>query len=381
MQFLNLDVVHVIARDTPQARLETLAALRARSDLVAAQRLVWFGRGGPTAAGLTPDARIAAPLGVGWLARSPAAVVRAERATILHLWSADALAWCASHMPAMRRWTTELHPAAIRVLADFDVSFDRRRLAQALDTALEIHFVTPTLIARRNLIAAGVPPQRCALVRDAVDFSALSAADRRRTRARLGLAEDEIAAVALAPLTRAGGAFYGAWGAMLAHKIQPQLRFVLCGGGHEARRTEELVRAARHADMAIFLRGGFTTPELAAAADVVLFTPVEDVPLQSLAWAMAAGKPIVAAANPATTELLVHGRNAWLAKPGDPKDICRRILGAIERPNESRTHAQNAGWQAFGLFSRQRQAQQFRRVYSNLLNGEEVGQGLMDPAA
>lgn len=380
MQALDLDVVHVVARDTPQTRLETLAALRARGDLLGRQRLVWFGAGGPSTWGLRPDARIAAPLGAGWLARSPAAVMRAGGTTVLHLWSADALAWCASHLPAMRRWQPDGDRAAFRVLADADVSIDRRRLTQALSAGAEIAFVAPTLVARQRLIAAGVQPDRCALIRDAVDFADLGAADRRCIRARLGLADGEMAAVVLAPLARAGGALYAAWAAMLVHKIHSHVRIVLCGDGREFDRTLELVRAARHMDMAVFLRGGYAPPELAAAADLALFTPLEDVPIQALAWAMASGRTIVATAIPATTELLVHGRNAWLAKPGDPRDICRRMLGAIERPDESRVQAQHARWQAFGLFSRQRQVEQFHRVYSNLFSGVEVGQDLADPA-
>ena len=106
--------------------------------------------------------------------------------------------------------------------------------------------------------------------------------------------------------------------------------------------------------------------ELVAAADLAVYLPISDAPVTGPAWAMMAGRPIVASAVPPVTELLEDGRSAWLCRPRDPHDAVRGMLNALEQPQVSARLAQAAGEKAAALFSPQRVLEQYGQAYAAL---------------
>lgn len=380
---IDAEILHIVARDTPSERLETLLALRARRDLARRQRVVQFGSAPQLAPKLRDMQRLLTPVGFGWLAgRSLGRLLPRDGRAILHVWSGRALGWCLAQLQAALRTDRNPVAPAPTVVVDAEVTLDLRRLSAALTcaSAVPVHAICPTLVARQRAIAAGVAPQRLTVIRDSVEFAALRPEQRRRIRSELALGEGESAVLMLAPLRRGTGGLYGVWATLLLHQLRPTVRLVVPGGGREVQRLAYLVRTARHGHMARYPGTRWSLCELLIATDLAVYVPAGQAPVSTLAWAMAAARPIVASAVPATTELLVHGQNAWLARPNDPRDICRRLLEALESPEQSWRQAEQARTQAFGLFSRQRMLEQYRTAYANALAGRPLDTDIVDPA-
>ena len=182
------------------------------------------------------------------------------------------------------------------------------------------------------------------------------------------------------PVRRETGSLVAAWGAMLLEHARAGVRLIVPDAGRETARVVRLVESCGQGETLRAAGGRFTLPELLAAADLVAYLPTGDAPLSGVAWAMAAGRPIVAADVPVIRELLTHGRTAWLCRPGDPKEACRQMLSALERREQSSRQVEAAQAQANAAFGRRRLVEQYRRVYENLLADRLVGSGLDDVA-
>ena len=377
------NVLHVIGSDTPSARLEVLKVLRAQPGL-GRQRVVQLGGGSVECTGLGAVERVPAPLGVGWLARrSLQDAVSPAGLTVVHIWSAKALEWV---MPAAKR-DQRLEPTErapdYRLLMDVEFPVDFDRLASAFSwlwSEGRMGFVAPTVAVRKNLASVGVSPDDCVLIRDSVDFAAINAVSRSDVRSHLGLSAEDTAVLVLPPVLRETGASVAAWAALLLVQVRPNVRLVVPGVGREVDRVVRLIESCRHEWMLRTAGRSLASGELVAAADLVVYLPPGDAPASGLSWALAAGTPIVAAAVPATTELLTHGHNAWLCRADDPKAAARRMLQALEDRQQSENQGRLARSEVFGLFSRRRMIEQYRRTYETLLADRRVAGGVAESA-
>jgi len=302
---------------------------------------------------------------------------------VLHVWSPTALAWCIPLATAAeRRGGGDEPQRRCYLLAEIDGAggaepFARRYRSRPAESRLA--FVCPTAIVRRRLLENGVAADDCAVIREFVDFAAINEARSKNVRAQLGLDASDTVVAALPPVVSGSGSFNVAWATLLLSKMHPAVRLVVPGVGPEADRVQRLVDSIRHREVARFVPR-LSLPALLAAADLTVYLPEGDTPVTGLIWAMAAARPIVATAVPAVAELLAHGHNAWLCKPNSPKDAARRMLQALERPEESRQQAELARSQVFQVFGRQRMIEQYDQAYANLATGRDVGAGICDSA-
>lgn len=291
---------------------------------------------------------------------------------VLHVWSPQALAWAA---PAAR-------PSAPMLIdSDVDDRLDRAvRWRQAMPAGVAVGFRVPSAAAQAALFVRGISPEHVALIRGFVDYAAINEARRGDARRRLGLDAEATVLLLLPPISPAAGSFTALWAALLLEKIRREVRVLIPRGGSESRRLTALAEATRHQQVLSLVEPGEGLPLLLAASNVALLTPPGDAPTWALPWAMAGGVRVVATAVPAVTEMLAHGHNAWLCRPASPKDTCRRILHALERPEESRRLCEAARSGAFRVFSRQRMVEQYEQAYANLLAGRGAGAGVRDAA-
>jgi glycosyltransferase involved in cell wall biosynthesis len=375
------NVLHVVAGDTSPARLERLRVLYARPEL-ARQRVVQLGSGTIDCAGLGKVEHLSAPFGVGRLAtdRLRTMVPAAER-TILHIWSAKALSWVMPTAGIGKRYGAAAGRIRDHLLMDVEVPFDFRRLARAISRLRSDAgpaFVCTTHTRRRRLVAAGVPADNCVVIRDSVELTPIDAARRSDVRARLDVSPEHTTVLVLPPVLRETGAFVAAWATMLLAQVRPSVRLVVPEAGPEVDRVARLVESCRHQWMLRLTGGHYGPDELVAAADFAVYLPAGDAALSGVVWAMAAGRPIVASAVPATTELLTDGQNAWLCRPESPKDAARRLLQALESQDQSQRQAELGRSQVFQICDRRRMIEQYRRAYQNLLADRCIAHGIED---
>jgi glycosyltransferase involved in cell wall biosynthesis len=302
---------------------------------------------------------------------------------VLHVWSPTALAWC---MPLAatggRRGDAEQPQHRCSLLVEMDGASDAEPFARryrSRPAESRLAFVCPTAIVRRRLLENGVAADDCTVIREFVDFAAINEARNQDIRAELGLDASDTVVAALPPVTGGSGTFTVAWATLLLSKMHPGVRLLVPGVGPEADRVQRLVDSVRYRHVARFVPR-LSLPALLAATDLTAYLPDGDAPVTGLVWAMAAARPIVATAVPAVAELLAHGQNAWLCLPNSPKDAARRMLQALDQPEQSRRQAELARSQVFQVFGRQRMIEQYAQAYANLAAGRDVGAGIRDSA-
>jgi glycosyltransferase involved in cell wall biosynthesis len=123
-----------------------------------------------------------------------------------------------------------------------------------------------------------------------------------------------------------------------------------------------------------------TWAELVTCADVFVLPALSDVSTGPMAVAMAAGLPVVASAVRSVAELIAHGKNGLLCKPGDAKALAGRILTAIEDAELVRKLTDVARAQVFETCSLRGYVDNYGRLYQNVLTGRAPGEDICDTA-
>jgi glycosyltransferase involved in cell wall biosynthesis len=378
-------IVHLLAPDTPGGRLDVLDTLL-RQSAAAATQLV-FGLGGTPAefhtclaTGTVPVAarrelqRVRAILPHDWFearalrrALHQRRLLAGDRPVILHAWSAAAANWCRA-LPAGDR----------PLLIDVELGDNLRRIRSWSDAPC-VGFACPSATAQRRLLAIEIASPRIVLARPAVDFTAFDHSNRGDIRRRLALDEQATMVLALPPVARRAGTFAVAWGTLLFSKTRPDIRLVIPAGGREQQRVHRLVEACRHEHIVRFAPPEMTLADLLAAADLAAYLPPGDSTAASLAWAMAAGRPIVSTRVPAVEELLSDGETARLCQPNDPADTARAMCAVLSDPAATRRAAQRARERAQDLFAESRMIAAYGRAYANLVARRPAGATAADP--
>jgi len=365
----DITVIHVVADDLSDARADALLALRASPQVAARQEVVHVGRGASRPLEAVRPVRVHAPLGLGRLRRC--ALVR----TLARLGLSgvrDPIVWHA-WSPSAARWCLPMTESGHRLLVEAD-THPPQHCRRSVDLPATVAYACPSAAVQAQLRACGVPAERCALIRPFVDADAIRRDRRPLVRSQLGLADEHVAALVVPPITRAAGSFIVAWATLLVKHVCPRVRLIVPANGRQRDRIRRFVQACRHEHGARFVGADLPLRDLLVAADLALFLPPDDAATDGLAWAMAAGCPLVAANVPAVTELLTHARTAWLCRPGDVQDAAHWTLRAVEHPEQSRRQAEQARTEALALFSRSRMIAEYRRTYADLLAGRPVAQ-------
>ena len=99
-------------------------------------------------------------------------------------------------------------------------------------------------------------------------------------------------------------------------------------------------------------------PTWMKAMNVILHTSTEPEPFgRVIVEGMAAGRPVIAAAAGGVTEIVRHGRNGWLVKPGDAAALAEAIVALRADPALAQRLAQQALTDAQAEFSVERYLQ------------------------
>jgi glycosyltransferase involved in cell wall biosynthesis len=123
---------------------------------------------------------------------------------------------------------------------------------------------------------------------------------------------------------------------------------------------------------------GFHFEDLVAVADAMLVPSSGEVPTTAIAWAMAAGVPVLATAVYATAEMMADKHNGLLVKPGHPKRAALRLVARLDDREQLDVIKETARGQAFQIFGLTRYVDQHVRLYENILNSHSPAEGIVD---
>lgn len=297
-------------------------------------------------------------------------VFRRNRSECVHAW--DALA-------AMTARAATSMPLAISI--DHPADADRLgKWCRSLETTRGIAFACPAEIIRRRLIEHGVPVDLTVVIRPAVDFGRINAADAQAVRASLGIEDRGPIIVTDGPPDPDDGQFEVIWAVALLQQIWPNITVFMPGKNRETERLQRFVESFRLPQILCCTEDRFAMWNLLRGADACVIGGRRDHPVTTITWAMAAGVPIVAPAIHAVAELLADNQTGLLCKFGEPRLIARRLMNLLDDLPAGRRLAETARGQAFEVFSKRRFVDQTRRLYDNLLAGRSPADGIHDAA-
>ena len=103
----------------------------------------------------------------------------------------------------------------------------------------------------------------------------------------------------------------------------------------------------------------------------------QDVSTGWLAWAMAAGVPIIGSPVASIRELIRHELNGLLCPPR-PHDLATAIRKALEQPELPARWAETASGQAYEVFRLEGFTSQFAALFRNLTARAALFEGITD---
>ena len=233
--------------------------------------------------------------------------------------------------------------------------------------AAEVVALSPGM--RAGVIAAGVAPERVALIPNASDLDLFSPdLDPGDLRERHGLGDAFVVA------------YFGTMGeandldqaveaaALLAQRGEQGVKVVLQGDGKRRPALEQAVRT-RGLDNVVLLPAGdkHAAARLAAASDACM-TLFKDVPIlatnspNKLFDTFAAGRPAIVNTGGWQRELVEENEAGVFARPADPADLADRVLFLRDNPDVARRYGENARRLAEREFDRKLLAERLRGV-------------------
>ncbi|MFN0185978.1 MAG: glycosyltransferase family 4 protein [Aquabacterium sp.] len=283
-----------------------------------------------------PDLRMGLPAG-----RRLRRLWQQDRPNLVHIATEGPLGWSALRaaralsLPVSSDFRTNFHAYS----AHYGIGWLRRPIMSMLR---RFHngcaFTTvPTMALSRELTAAGFSGLE--VVSRGVDLKRFDPALRSTAlRRQWGAADDDVVALYVGRLAPEKNlqALVAAQAAMLAG--QPRSRLVLVGDGPQRAALQALLPQAHFAGQ----RSGADLATHYASADLFLFPSMTETFGNVVPEAMASGLPVVAFDHAAAGEMVVTGRNGWLAPCGDSmafelaaarmaRDDRRRAWGAQAR--------------------------------------------------
>jgi hypothetical protein len=182
----------------------------------------------------------------------------------------------------------------------------------------------------RALATAGLPGERIVTILPGIDLAAARGANVGALRHSLGISADAGPIVFAAPMDDAAARIdHTLWASAIMQQMFPRIRVIVPltdrAPRPEMKAFAESLDSPDLSQIACFAPPEMSFGTLAQAADMAVFNADAPASVEPLLWAMAAGIPVVATATPEVGELIQHGRNGLLAKPGKPRLIAGRM--------------------------------------------------------
>ncbi len=189
---------------------------------------------------------------------------------------------------------------------------------------------------------AGFPADRTVVIPDGVDPRRVEAGCRATGRKVLNMSPDERLLLSVGSLVACKGHRHliAAMPRILAH--HPTTRLVIAGEGPEEVPLKRQIEATGISAHVRLLGFRHDVPDLMRACDLFVFPSLEEGLGSTLIDAMLAGRPIVTTPVGGVPDLVAppesDGRPwAWLAPPGDARQLADRILDAWAQPQQTRS--------------------------------------------
>jgi glycosyltransferase involved in cell wall biosynthesis len=161
--------------------------------------------------------------------------------------------------------------------------------------------------------------------------------------------------------------------AALVGAAHPDVQFRVAGEGDERPSLEQLAAAQGLADRFGFLGSVADVPAFVGGLDVAVLSSWSEGMSNAVLEYMAAGRPIVATAVGATTELIDDGVHGLLVPPGQPERLAGAIDALLRDPVRAARLGAAARRRVEERYSREAMVRTFEDFYVNLAGGRIRG--------
>ncbi len=165
----------------------------------------------------------------------------------------------------------------------------------------------------------------------------------------------------------------GLWAAAILQHIYPQAQ-ALIRLGHldhapvqaHVQQLLEFAQDLAHPDMMHFIAPDIPVQTVLQVADIMLFTPDQDVDLAVMLQAMAAGIPVVATSVPGTVDIVGDSRSAILTPAEEPWPLATAAHQLLDNPQQAGEQVLAARRRVETTFSSAKLAERFASIYRQL---------------
>jgi glycosyltransferase involved in cell wall biosynthesis len=240
----------------------------------------------------------------------------------------------------------------------------------------DVQLICPTDTMCRAYVSRGVPIKRCHLVRPAVQFAKINRRRDDGLRRALGFSSNDHIVLAGGESVRGARHDLALWTASILHVLDPKFRFLLWGRGESAATVINVNRKSLKPELMSVaeekLKRRVRFEELLPAADSVLITANRPIPTLPICISMAAALPIVSTISTTVCELLEDRHNAILVNSDKPRIIAQKLIDLIEDSSLQWKLADMARTEAYEYFSQTRLLNQYRALFSQVIEGSKV---------
>jgi len=235
-------------------------------------------------------------------------------------------------------------------------------------------------VVLRRLIEGGVSPKSAVVVRPGVDFAAINRYRKGPLRSELGVSNGDRLIVLPHPVSRSAGQIDAYWAVQVLRVIDGAY---LCAVPERSGQRDRIHRLDREllGDRALVsVPESVPFEQLVSVADVLVLAGHGDTPTTCIAWAMAAETLVIGPATYSIAELIGSGLNGLLYKPVRGVSAAPAIMKCLRNEGDHAKLREVARGHAFEVFGAQRNAEQYARLYDNLLRGVAPGSDIVDSA-
>jgi glycosyltransferase involved in cell wall biosynthesis len=211
------------------------------------------------------------------------------------------------------------------------------------------HCIPVSNAVKTELLRLGLPEDKCTVIPEGLDLDLFRPSlAQPALRAELGLEPDDPVITLVGGLIDWKGQDILLAAAPHLFERYPRLRILLVGSAYGrddlfARQIAEQVAAPAMAGRVLLLGGRSDVADILAISSVVVHASTKPEPFgRTFLEGMAAGRPVIAAAEGGPLDVITHEHDGLLVTPRDPRLLAQAILQILDHPERAAEMARNA---------------------------------------
>ncbi|MHC5111099.1 MAG: glycosyltransferase [Planctomycetota bacterium] len=296
--------------------------------------------------------------------------VKRIHADVVHVWGLQAaLAACAAKCPRVLLTLFDPYLAAAHA---------KRIRTLCREPGFAVACSSETVV--RRLVENGVPQDKIVTIRPGIDFAFVHRTRKSKLRTQLGMETGDRLAVLHEATSQRDCQLEAFWAVKLVHYLDSTFHCAVSDRDVERDRLRRFESGLIGRPALLRNTRDIPFEALICIADAFVLASRKDVSTTAIALAMAAETIVVGPATHSIAEIIGSGLNGCLYKQEPNRNQALSIIKCLRTNDEHRKLKEVARGHAYEVFAAQRNADQYVRLYENLMASRPPGDGIIDSA-